>query len=154
MATFANILIVKVAQSSMEFSRPEYWSGQLFPSLGDHPNPGIKPRSPTLQAKSLLAEPQRKLMHSSLTSSSFRILNSSAGIPSLPLSLDGASLMPQRLSVCLQCGRPVFNPGSGRSPGEGNGNPLQYSYLENSMDRGAWQATVHGVTRSRTRLSN
>ena len=35
--------------------------------------------------------------------------------------------------------------GSGRSPGEGNGNPLQYSCLENSMDRGAWQATVHGV---------
>ena len=36
-------------------------------------------------------------------------------------------------------------PGSGRSPGEGNGNPLQYSCLENSMDRGAWWATVHGV---------
>ena len=36
-------------------------------------------------------------------------------------------------------------PGSGRSPGEGNGNPLQYSCLENSMDRGAWQVTVHGV---------
>ena len=35
-------------------------------------------------------------------------------------------------------------PGLGRSPGEGNGNPLQYSGLENSMDRGAWQATVHG----------
>ena len=34
-------------------------------------------------------------------------------------------------------------PGSGRSPGEGNGNPLQYSFLENSMDRGAWQAIVH-----------
>ena len=38
-------------------------------------------------------------------------------------------------------------PGSGRSPGEGNGNPLQYSCLENPMDRGAWQATVHGVAR-------
>ena len=38
-------------------------------------------------------------------------------------------------------------PGSGRSPGEGNGNPLWYSYLGNSMDRGAWQATVHGVAR-------
>ena len=36
-------------------------------------------------------------------------------------------------------------PGLGRSPGEGNGNPLQYSCLENSMDRGAWWATVHGV---------
>ena len=44
-------------------------------------------------------------------------------------------------------------PGSGRSPGEGNGYPLQYSYLENPMDRGAWWATVHGVAKSRTRLS-
>ena len=37
--------------------------------------------------------------------------------------------------------------GKGRSPGEGNGKPLQYSCLENPMDRGAWQATVHGVTK-------
>ena len=44
-------------------------------------------------------------------------------------------------------------PGLGRSPGEGNGNPLQYSCLENPMDGGAWQATVHGVTKSWTRLS-
>ena len=40
--------------------------------------------------------------------------------------------------------------GSGRTPGEGNGYPLQYSCLGNPMDRGAWQATVHGVTKSRT----
>ena len=45
-------------------------------------------------------------------------------------------------------------PGSGRSPGEGNGNPLQFSCLDNSRDRGAWQAIVHGVTKSRTRLSD
>ena len=38
-------------------------------------------------------------------------------------------------------------PGSGRSPGEGNGNPLQYSGLENPMNRGPWQATVHGVAK-------
>ena len=44
----------------MEFSRPEYWSGQVFPSPGDLPNPGIKPRSPTLQVDSLLADPQGK----------------------------------------------------------------------------------------------
>ena len=44
-------------------------------------------------------------------------------------------------------------PGSGRSPGEGNGYPLQYSCLENLMDRGAWRATVHGVTKNWTRLS-
>ena len=45
-------------------------------------------------------------------------------------------------------------PGSGRSPGEGNSNPLQYSCLENSMDRGAWGATVHGAAKSWTQLSN
>ena len=45
-------------------------------------------------------------------------------------------------------------PGSGRSPGEGNGNPLSYSCLENPIDGGAWWATVHGVAKSRTRLSN
>ena len=45
-------------------------------------------------------------------------------------------------------------PGLGRSPGEGNGNPLWYSCLENSIDRGAWWATVHGVAESWTRLSN
>ena len=45
-------------------------------------------------------------------------------------------------------------PRSGRSPGGGNGNPLQHSQLENTMDRGAWQAAVHGVTKSWTRLSN
>ena len=44
--------------------------------------------------------------------------------------------------------------GSGRSPGEGNGNPLQYSCLEDPTDRGAWWATVHGVTKSWTRLSH
>ena len=45
-------------------------------------------------------------------------------------------------------------PGSGRSPEEGNGNSLQYSCLENPTDRGAWWATVHRVTESRTRLSD
>ena len=45
-------------------------------------------------------------------------------------------------------------PGLGRSPGGGHGNPLQYSCLENPLDRGAWRATVHGVAESRTRLSD
>ena len=56
-------------------------------------------------------------------------------------------------SAC-NAGDPGSIPGSIRSPGEGNGNPLQYSGLENSMDRGAWQATVHGVAKSQTQLSN
>ena len=45
-------------------------------------------------------------------------------------------------------------PGLERCPGEGNGNSLQYAGLENSMDRGAWQATVHGIAKSQTQLSN
>ena len=44
-------------------------------------------------------------------------------------------------------------PGSGRSPGEGHGKPLQYSCLENPIDRGAWRATVLGVAKTQTRLS-
>ena len=52
-------------------------------------------------------------------------------------------------SVC-NTGEPGSVPGLGRSPGEVNGYPLQYSCLENFMDRGAWQATVHGVTESDT----
>ena len=56
-------------------------------------------------------------------------------------------------SAC-NAGEPGSVPGSGRSPGEGNSNPLQYSCLENSMDRGAWEATVHGVGKSWTRLSD
>ena len=51
-------------------------------------------------------------------------------------------------------GDPGSIPGSGRSPGEGNGNPLQNSCLENPMDGGARQATVHGVAKNRTRLSD
>ena len=58
-----------------------------------------------------------------------------------------------KASAC-RAGDPGSIPGLGRSPGEGNGNPLQYSCLENSMDWGAWWATVHGVAKSRTRLSN
>ena len=56
-------------------------------------------------------------------------------------------------SAC-KAGEPGSIPGSGRSPGEGNGNPLQYSCLENPMDGGAWQATVYGVPKSQTRLSD
>ena len=51
-------------------------------------------------------------------------------------------------------GDPGSIPGLGRSPGEGNGNPLQYSCLENPRDRGAWEATVRGVAKSQTQLSD
>ena len=55
-------------------------------------------------------------------------------------------------SAC-KAGHSGSNHGMGRYPGEGNGNPLQYPCLENSMDRGAWQAIVHGVAKRQTRLS-
>ena len=79
-----------------------------------------------------------------------------------------ASLVAQMVK-CLRCGRPGglsgkesacsagdagLIPGSGRSPGEGNGNPLQYSCLENPMDKEAWWAAVHRVTKSWTRLGD
>ena len=56
-------------------------------------------------------------------------------------------------SAC-NAGDPGLILGSGRSPGEGNGSPLQTSRLENPVDRGAWQATVHGVAKSQTGLSD
>ena len=56
-------------------------------------------------------------------------------------------------SAC-NAGDPGSVPGSGKSPGEGNGYPLQYPCLENSMDREAWRTAVHGVSKSQTRLSN
>ena len=55
-------------------------------------------------------------------------------------------------SAC-SAGDPGLIPGSGRSPGEGNGKPLQYPCLESPMDRGAWWAAVHGVVDSEARLS-
>ena len=71
---------------------------------------------------------------------------------------DGISYRP--VQVGLEVKNPPANEGDvrnvgsisglGRSPGEGNGNPFQYSCLENPMDRGAWRATVHGVTKSQT----
>ena len=65
----------------------------------------------------------------------------------LPCSSDGKESV-------QNAGDPGSIPGLGRSSGKGNGNPFQYSCLENSMDRGAWGATVHGVAKSRTQLSN
>ena len=64
------------------------------------------------------------------------------------------SLVAQMVKVCLQCERPGFNPWVGKTPGEGSGNPLEYSCLESPKDGGTWWATVHGVTKSQTQLSD
>ena len=71
------------------------------------------------------------------------------------MDLPKYSLVVQGLGLCALTAEGAGSiPGLGRSPGEGNGNPFQYSCLENSMDRGAWQATIHGVVNSWTRLNN
>ena len=74
----------------------------------------------------------------------------------MPVTKDvQASLVAQtRKKLVCNAGNPGSIPGSGRSPGKGNDNPLQYSCLGNPKDRGAWQAMVHGVTKSQTQLSN
>ena len=69
------------------------------------------------------------------------------GTRDLPGSSDGKE------SAC-NAGHLGSIPGLGRSPGEGNGNPLQYPFLERAMDRGAWRATVHGVPKSQTPLND
>ena len=80
----------------------------------------------------------------------------SAELISLPLSLPGSGFPGSSVSKESACNAEDLGsiPGSGRSPGEGNGNPLQYSCLKNPMDRGAWLAAVLGITKSRTQLSN
>ena len=86
----------------------------------------------------------------SVNSSSFKptvSINSSAKIYS---PFYGPLWRLRRQRICWQCRRPTF----GISPGERHGNPPQYSCLENPMDRGAWWATVHGVAKNQTRLSN
>ena len=65
--------------------------------------------------------------------------------PSLPATLIIA--LAQLVDFACSTGDSGSIPGSGRTPGEGNDNPLQYSYLENPTDRGSWQARVHGLTR-------
>ena len=72
-------------------------------------------------------------------------------LQSFPGGFSGGSVV--KASAC-NVGDLGSIPGSGRSSGEGNGNPLQYSCLENPMDGGAWWAIVHGVSKSQTRLSD
>ena len=66
----------------------------------------------------------------------------------------GGSMVKNLHSNAGDAGIPSSIPGSGRFPGEGNGNPLQYPCLDNPMDRGAWRGTVHRITKSRTYLSS
>ena len=111
---------------SIGFSRQEHWSGLSFLSPGDLPNPVIEPGSPALQADSLPSETNSKfLLHH----------DNWKGFPSGSVDKESA----------CNVGDLGWIPGSARSPGEGNGHPLQYSCLENPMDGGAWWTTVRGL---------
>ena len=118
----------------------------IFSSRGSL-HPGIDPKFPALQADSLLISHQgspktyydfKKRQKLKRNSKGSKRKTGGSVIKNLPANVRDVSLIP----------------GSGRSPGEGNGNPLQCSCLENPMDRGAWRDAVHGVAETMTRLSN
>ena len=75
------------------------------------------------------------------------------GITGVSLVAQSVKHLPAMQETTYNAGDPGSIPESGRSPGEGNSNPLQYSCLENPMDRGAWRATVHEVARIRHDLA-
>ena len=151
--------IVCQAPLSMGFSRQEYWSGLPCPSPGDLPNPGIKPVSFTCSALgggffTTSTTNKDLLYHTRNYIQCFIIIYNGKEsekvcmymhIWGFPGGSDGKE------SAC-QYRRDRFNPKGGRSPGEGHGNPLQYSCLENPMDRGAWRVTVYRVSKSQIQL--
>ena len=121
---------IRQAPLSMEFSRQEYWSGLPFPSPGIFPTQGLNPG--LLHCRQI----HYRLSHPGGLFSELNWLFSY-----YPVFI-GTLKVPVNLSPHLIL--------SGRSPGEGNGNPLQYSCLENSMDRGAGQVAVHRIAESDT----
>ena len=131
---------VKVSRwtiQSMVFSRPEYWSGWRCPSPEDLPNTGIEPRSPTLRADSLPAEPQgTPEVYSS------HIHNCQASY----IAQWGKNPPAMKETQEMQ----VRSLGQEDPLEEGHGHPPQYSCLENSTDRGAWWAIAHRLAKSWT----
>ena len=134
------------APPSMGFSRQEYWSGVPSPS----PKGGLyanKKQQVALHPVNfrLLNNIQREIQQAKERLQLKRIQQAYLFL-NQDLGFSGVSVVK---NPPANAGDADLIPGSGRSPGEGNGNPLQYSCLENSMDGGAWQAT-HGVAKSRT----
>ena len=125
----------------MEFSTQEYWSGLSFPSPQDIPNPGIEPVSPAYPAvagRFFNTVPPGKC-NWKYTHFLYELGDSQV------------VLVVKKLFAIAGDIRDMGSiPGLGKSPGIENGNPLLYSCLQNPMDRGAWQATVHSVTESWT----
>ena len=116
------------------------------PSPGGLPNSAVKPRSPTLQVDSLPAEPQGKS-----DSVQFGFLCIYVHIY-MHVCFPGSASGKETACQFRRHKRCRFNPWVGKVTWEGNGSPLQYSCLENPMDRGVWWAIVHRVTKSWTRL--
>ena len=149
---------------SMEFSRQGYWNGLPLSPPGDLPNSGIEPECPAppaLQADSLPLN-QWGGPYSSLLDIPVHYREAQATEP--VAGVIRASQMVQVVKTKQnKTKKPACNEGDtgyensipelGISPGEGNGNPFQYSCLENSMDRGAYWAVVHRITKSQTVLS-
>ena len=163
--------------SPPEFSGQKYWSGLVCPPPGALPNRGIKPRSLALQEDSLLSEPPGKLPYVCVYTHTYGQMKWQPTPVLLPgeshghRSLVGYSPWGHKESdmtewlththththvtlvvknVIASAGdvRDVGSvPGLGMSPGRGQGNPLQYSCLEELMDRGAWWAIVHRVAK-------
>ena len=122
------LLIITVPLFQSEISRPGCWKdthrNRWPPGTQDAPDP-VREAVPS------------RVPFSSVNTAEKASRISAQGFPHSSVGKESA----------CNAGDPGSIPGSGRSPGEGNGNPLQYSRLENPMDRGACQTTVHGVTR-------
>ena len=153
----------------MGFPRQECWSGLPFPSPGDLSNQGSNPSLLHCRRIFLQFKPPGK---PNLKGTKAQ-WNGATDVLDLclPFNYDITlfihfifwvflclhSIFPGRSdskASAYNVGYPGLIPGSGRSPGEGNGNPLHYSCLENPMDWGSWKAAVPGVAKSQTRLSD
>ena len=120
---------------TMRFSRPVYWNGRPFPSPGDLPNPGIKPRSSALQVDSLPAEPQWKPKNPGVGSLSF---------------LQRIFWTQELNQGLLHCRRILYQLSYKGSPGSRKWQPTPVFLPGESQGGGAWWAAIYGVPQSRT----
>ena len=137
----------------MEFSRAEQWSGWLFPSPEDLPNPGIKYRSPTVQVASLPAEPPGNVHTAQEIMSPNTLFLGCINI--LPCLLWASQVALVVMNLHASAGdvkRNGFDPWVGKISWRRTWQPTQYFCLDITMDRGAWWATVHRVAKSQTGL--